>query len=70
MLFDGVQLVGGRVAAFAGQLSLGVVRPEAAGDVDVAATQVTAPLQGGGGGTTVYHYPRRQEVRVLGERQS
>lgn len=46
MLLDGVQFVGGGVAALAGQLFFGVIGTAAAWDVDVAAAQVTAAFQG------------------------
>lgn len=65
-MLDGVQLVGGRVAALARQLPLGVVGPRAAGDVDVAPAEVPAAFQGWrGGGDAVDDDARREEVRVL-----
>lgn len=68
MVFDGVQLVGGRVAALARQLSLGVVGPGAAGDVDVAPAEVAAAFQGWrGGGHAVDDDAWGEEVRVLKE---
>lgn len=66
MVFDGVQLVGGRVAALAGKLSLGVVGSRAARDVNVAPTEVTAAFEGWrGGGNAVDDNAWREEVRVL-----
>lgn len=65
-MFDGVQLVRGRVATLARKLPLGIVGARAAGDVDVAAAQVTASLQGRRGrAAAVYDDARREEVRVL-----
>lgn len=66
VVLDGVQLVGGGVAALARQLPLGVVGPRAAGDVDVAPAEVAAALQGRrGGGDAVDDDARREEVGVL-----
>lgn len=66
MVFDGVQLVRGRVTALAWKLSLGVVRPRAARDVDVAPTEVAAAFEGWrGGGNAVDDDARREKVRVL-----
>lgn len=66
VVFDGVQLVCGRVAALAWKLSLGVVGPRAARDVDVAPTEVTASFQGWrGGGNAVDDDAWREKVRVL-----
>lgn len=68
MVLDGVQLVGGGVAALARQRPLGVVGPRAARDVDVAPTEVAAALQGWRGGRgAVDDDARREEVRVLGQ---
>lgn len=65
-MLDGVQLVRGRVAALAGELPLGVVGAGAARDVDVAAAEVTAPLQGRRGRTAaVYDDARGEKVCVL-----
>lgn len=47
MLLDGVQLIGGRVTPFAGQLPSGVLGAVASGDVNVAAAQVPTALQTG-----------------------
>ena len=47
MLLDGVQLIGGRVTPFAGQLPSGVLSAVASGDVNVAAAQVPTALQAG-----------------------
>lgn len=71
MVFDGVQLVGGRVAAFAWKLSLGVVGPWAAGDVDVAAAEMAASFEGRRGGrrAAVDDDTRREEVCVLRDRE-
>lgn len=66
MVFDGVQLVGGGVAALARQLPLRVVGPRAARDVDVAPTEVAAAFQGRRGGRdAVDDDARGEEVRVL-----
>lgn len=46
MVFDGVQLVGGGVAALARKLLLGVVGPRAARDVDVAPAEMAASFEG------------------------
>lgn len=46
MMLDGVDLVGGGVAAFARQLPLEFVGPRAARDVDVTPAQVATGLQG------------------------
>lgn len=68
VMLDGVQLVCGRVATLARKLSLGIVGARAARDVDVAAAQVTASLQGRRGrAAAVYDDARREEVRVLRE---
>lgn len=45
VLLNGVQLIGGRIAPFAGQLPSGVLGAIAAGDVNVAAAQVPTTLQ-------------------------
>jgi hypothetical protein len=47
VLLDGVQLIGGRVTPFAGQLPSGVLSAVASGDVNVAAAQVPTALQAG-----------------------
>lgn len=66
VMFDGVQLVRGRVAALAWELPLGVVGPRAARDVDVAAAEVAASLEGRRGRRdAVYDDTWREEVRVL-----
>lgn len=66
MVFNGVQLVGGRIAALAWKLPLGVVGPRAARDVDVAPAEVAAAFQGRrGGGNAVDDDAWREEVRVL-----
>lgn len=71
VLSDGVELVGGGVAPLAGQLFLGVVLT-AAGDVDVAAAQVSAALQVGvpGAVAVVHDDPRREQVIVLRPRNT
>lgn len=46
VLLYGVQLVGGRVTSLPRQLSLGVVACAGTWDIDVAATEVAAALQG------------------------
>lgn len=66
MVFDGVQLVGGRVAALSGEGLLGVVRPGAARDVDVAPAEVAASLERQRGGRdAVDDDTGGEEVRVL-----
>ena len=45
VLLNGVQLIGGRITPFAGQLPSGVLGAIAAGDVNVAAAQVPTTLQ-------------------------
>lgn len=66
VMFDGVQLVRGGVAALAWELPLRVVGPRAARDVDVAPTQVPAAFEGRrGGGDAVDDDARREKVRVL-----
>lgn len=66
MVLDGVQLVGGGVAALARQLLLGVVGPRAARDVDVAAAQVAAAFEGRRRrGDAVYDNTGREKFCVL-----
>ena len=66
VVLDGVQLVGGGVAAFARQLCPGVVGAGAAGDVDVAAAQVAASFEGRRRrGDAVDDDARREKLRVL-----
>jgi len=68
VMFDGVQLVRGGVAALAWELSLGVVGARAAGDVDVAAAEVAASFEGPRARRdAVYNDARREEVCVLGD---
>lgn len=70
MVFDGVQLVRGRVAALAWKLSLGVVGPRAARDVDVAAAEMAASFEGRRGRRdAVYDNTWREKVRVLRDRE-
>lgn len=69
MVFDGVQLVRGGVAAFAWKLLLGVVRPRAVRDVNVAAAEMAASFEGWRGRrSTVYDDTRRKKFCVLRER--
>lgn len=69
MVFDGVQLVRGGVTAFAWKLLLGVVRPRAVRDVNVAAAEMAASFKGRRGRRdTVYDDTRRKKFCVLRER--
>lgn len=66
VVFDGVQLVRGRVAALAWKLSLGVVGPRASRDVNVAPAEVAASFEGRRGRRdAVYDDTWREEVGVL-----
>lgn len=66
MVFDGVQLVCGRVTALSGKLFLQVVGSRAARDVDVAAAEVPTFLEGRRGRRdAVYDDARREKVCVL-----
>lgn len=73
MLLNGVQLIGGRIAPFAGQLPSGILGAIAAGDVNVAAAQVPTTLQAGASATTtatgavccIHQDARGQQVSVL-----
>lgn len=66
MVLNGVQLVGGGVAALTRELFLGVVGPRAAWDVDVAAAQMAASLEGRRGRrNAVYDDTRGQKICVL-----
>lgn len=75
MLLDGVQLISGGVAPFAGQLLSGVLGAVASGDVNVAAAQMPAVLQAGASTTAtatttravccIHQDARGQQVSVL-----
>lgn len=68
-MFDGVQLVRGGVAALAWKLSLGVVGPRAARDVDVATAEMAASFEGRRGlRDAVYDDTWREKVCVLRDR--
>lgn len=68
VMFDGVQLVRGGVAALARELPLGVVGARAARDVDVTAAEVTASFEGRRGRrNAIYDNTWREKVRVLKE---
>lgn len=66
MVFDGVQLVCGRVTALSWKLFLWVVGPRAARDVDVAAAEMPTSLEGRRGRRdAVYNDAWRKKVCVL-----
>lgn len=76
VLFDGVELVGGGVAAFAGQLFFGVVRTAGARNVYITAAEVPTALQSQTRArawtravSAVYNDPRWQKVIVLQRKQ-
>lgn len=72
VLFDGVELVGGGVTAFAGQLFFGVVRTAGTRNVYITAAEVPTALQSQTRARAwtravraVYNDPWRQQVIVL-----
>lgn len=70
-MFDGVQLVRGGVAALAWKLSLWVVGPRAARDVDVAAAEMAASFKGRRGRRdAIYDDTWREKVCVLRDREN